>query len=216
VAGGLHSVVVRLLAAFRSVWCYSATSSAVWDNVEGQRLHQRQPVRTWPAADHDGVFSTAEHSRCGTMSEDGAGDIFGLLSSRVATSARGKQCDDIEPQWWSSGGLIRAGGQGTSFFYLDSNPWNKSGAWSRAADWRSPCTRERHVERLFGGPRARESYAQQRKWLAPRALGAFELGVLHAVGWSDEVQQYYDSASCTAVTLSARWCLPLCFVICGG
>jgi hypothetical protein len=80
VAGGLHSVVVQLLAAYRSAWCRSAIASVVRNNVEVRRLRQRQLVTTWPAADRDGLFNMAELTRCGTTLEDGAVDIFDLLA----------------------------------------------------------------------------------------------------------------------------------------
>jgi hypothetical protein len=56
-----------------------AIPSAVRDNVVGQRLRQRQPEGTWPAAGRDGDSNMAKTSRCGTTSEDGTGDFFGLL-----------------------------------------------------------------------------------------------------------------------------------------
>jgi hypothetical protein len=77
---GLHLATVRPLAAFRDAWCCLAFSSAVRDIVEGRRLWQRQPVRTWLAADRGEVDSMAELPRCGTSSEDGAGDFFVLLT----------------------------------------------------------------------------------------------------------------------------------------
>jgi hypothetical protein len=78
--GGPHSAVGRLLAASLGAWYCLAISSAVRDNVEGQRLGYWQSVKTWAAANHDGVFSMAGSSRCGTSSQDGAGHIFNLLA----------------------------------------------------------------------------------------------------------------------------------------
>jgi hypothetical protein len=69
----------RLLTASHSAWGCFAIPGAVRDNVEEQRLQLRRLVRTWPAADRDGVFNMAETSRCGSSSKDGVGDIFGLL-----------------------------------------------------------------------------------------------------------------------------------------
>jgi hypothetical protein len=56
VVGGLHLVIVRLLAASRGTWCCLAIASAVWDIIEGRRLRQRQLVATWPAADRGGLL----------------------------------------------------------------------------------------------------------------------------------------------------------------
>jgi hypothetical protein len=72
-----------------------------------------------------------------------------------------------------------------------------------------PRARERRAEWWVGGPRARESYVQRRKRRGPRALGAFGLGVLHAVGWSAGVQQYCGggpfSAMVSAPMLPYQW-----------
>jgi hypothetical protein len=86
---------VCLLAAFHIVWCCLAISSAVRDSVEERRLRQRQPVRTCPAVDRGGAFSMAELPRCGTSSEDSAGDFFGLLARWRRIKTRGKQRDDL-------------------------------------------------------------------------------------------------------------------------
>jgi hypothetical protein len=80
VIGGLHSVVARPLAASLGAWYFLAISGAVWDIVEGRRSRQRQPGRTWPAVDCGGASSMAGSSRCGTTSQDSAGDIFDPLA----------------------------------------------------------------------------------------------------------------------------------------
>jgi hypothetical protein len=78
--GGPHSAVGRLLAASLGTWYCLEISNVVRDNVEGQRLRHWQSVRTWAATDHDGVFSMAGSSWCGTSSQDGAGHIFNPLA----------------------------------------------------------------------------------------------------------------------------------------
>jgi hypothetical protein len=87
-----------------------------------------------------GLLSLAETSRCGTTSEDGAGDIFGLLA-RWRRLARG---GSNEMMWTIAVicGLLRLQGAGHLFVLL----------------WRQSWRRVRSVEPCggFGGPRACE------------------------------------------------------------
>jgi hypothetical protein len=143
----------------------------------------------------------AGSSRCGTTSQDGAGDIFDPLArwrrfgqggSSVRTSNHG-------------GGLrlvLVSGGWGTSSGYLDDNSRDDSRAWSRVAGLRSPRTRERRAEWQVGGPRARES--------------CFGFVVLQAARRLVSVQHHHGVGSCRAVALSVWWCLPLCYSFSGG
>jgi hypothetical protein len=80
VSKGLHSVVVRLLAASLGAWYCLTISGAVRNNVEERRSRQRQPVKTWPATDRSGVSSMAVSSRCSTKSQDSADNFFDHLA----------------------------------------------------------------------------------------------------------------------------------------
>jgi hypothetical protein len=75
---------------FHGAWSCLDISSVVWDNVEERCLQQQQPVMTWLAVNHGGLFSTAEPSQCGIVLEDSASDIFGLLAPWRWLRARGK------------------------------------------------------------------------------------------------------------------------------
>jgi hypothetical protein len=157
-----------------------------------------------------------EPTRCGTTSQDSAGDIFGLLARWRRLVRRGMQLVDFEPRWWS-GGLIRVPRSGAllpSSLTAIPETCSERGAVQRG--WRSLRTRERGMLSCGLEVPAHTCDAQRRKWRGPRALGCFGLGVLHVVGRSAWVQQHCGGGSCTAVTLSVRWCLLLSSSISGG
>jgi hypothetical protein len=96
-----------------------------------------------------------EPTRCGTASQDSAGDIFGLLARWRRLVRRGMQLVDFEPRWWS-GGLIRVPRSGAllpSSLTAIPETCSERGAVQRG--WRSLRTRERYAELRVGGPRAR-------------------------------------------------------------
>jgi hypothetical protein len=117
VIGGLHSAVARSLAASLGAWYCLTIFGAVRDIIEGRRSRQRQPVRTWPAAD-GGASSMA--GRYGTTPQDGAGDIFDPLARwrRVGQGGSNVKTSNY------GGGMqlvLVSGGRGTSSGYLDDN-----------------------------------------------------------------------------------------------
>jgi hypothetical protein len=142
------------------------------DIVDGWRLHQRQPERTWPAIDRGGVFNTTETSRCGTMSEDGACDIFGLLTLMAATCARRKQRHDFESQWWSAD-CSGSWGQGISSRFFDDNSRDRVQSMSRASSLEVPM-HKREACCVAGWcpppPRARESGWLRIRWSSRRRV----------------------------------------------
>jgi hypothetical protein len=178
-----------------------AISSAVRDIVDGRRLQQRQRERTWPAMDRGGVFSSAETSRCGTTSEDGAGDIFGLLT-RWRRLARGGSNVMISSH---DGGLRlvaapggRASVRASSTAILDTSPEREP-----CGGFGGPRARERRAEWRVGGPRARKSGWLRFRWSSRRR-------------WSVWLQQLGGIGSRMAAVLSVQCCLPLGFSIGGG